>query len=83
MLDVDRGKKNSPNLLLLMGKVCNKSPGQAEDSPQLKLHSSRTEKELPETGVMARGVHKEAVLSSMDSNPEEFPGLCPAFFSNI
>lgn len=66
-----------------MGKVCNKSPGEAENSPQLKLHSSRTEKELSETGVMARAVQKEAVLSRMDSNLEEFSGVCPAFFSNI
>lgn len=57
------GKKTNPSLILLMGKVCNKSPGEAEDSPQLKLHSSRTGKELSETGVIARGVHKEAVLT--------------------
>lgn len=78
-----RGKKNNPNLLLVIGKVCNKSSWEAEESPQLNLPSSRTEKELSEAGVIARGAHKEAVLTSMDSSLEEFSGLCPFFFSNI
>lgn len=81
MLDIGRKEKTTLTLLL-MGKVCNKSPEEAEDSQQLKLPSSRTEEELSETGVRAKGAHKEALLTSMDSS--EFSlRLCPAFFSNI
>lgn len=76
------GEKNHPSLILLMGKVCNKSPGEADysDYSESSLAAGQR-KELSETGVIARGVHKEAVLTDMDSS--EFSGLCPASFSNI
>lgn len=75
-----QGEKNNPTLLLLMGKVCNKSPGEAEDSPQLNLPNSRTEEELSETGVIARGVHKEALLTSMDSSEFSLRALSSLLF---